>query len=241
MTLRGAVALLVLGGLAAGAVALWDSPALDLRRVEVGGNRRVGARDIVVASELSARDHLLRISTAGVAARVERSPWVARAHVERILPSSVRITVVERSPAAVVVVGPSSYLVDGEGVVLEKMTTAAMGATGAPGALPVVAELPLQGLVPGRHIPLPQLGQALTILHELPQAMRSRVSLVRAPSVEAIALELSGGPVILFGPAERLGDKRFALEAVASRAAADGMVLASIDVRVPDRPAVLPR
>jgi len=238
VTLRGAVALLVVGGLAAGAMALWDSPALDLRRVEVGGNRRVGAHDIVVASDLSARDHLLSISTAGVAARVERNPWVARAHVERILPSSVRITVVERAPAAVVVAGPSRYLVDGEGVVLEKVAT---GNTGATGGLPVVADLPLQGLVAGRHVPLAQFGQALTILHALPQAMRDRVSVVRAPSVEGIALELSGGPVILFGAAERLEDKRFALEAVTRTAAADGVTLASIDVRVPERPAALPR
>ena len=238
MTLRGAVALLVVGGLGAGAMALWDSPALDVRRVEVGGNRRVAAHEIVAASGLSTRDHLLGISTAVVAARVERNPWVAKAHVERILASSVRITVVERSPAAVVVAGGSRYLADGEGVVLEKVAT---GDTGATSRLPVIAELPLQELVAGRHVPLAQFGQALTILHALPQAMRDRVSVVRAPSVEALALELSGGPVILFGAAERLDDKRFALEAVTRRAAADGVALASIDVRVPERPAALPR
>jgi cell division protein FtsQ len=234
-TLSRAVALLVLTGLVAGAVALWDSPVLDLRRVEVGGNRRVQARDIVVASELSSRDHLLRISTSNVAARVEQSPWVAAARVERILPSSVRITVVERTPAAVVVAGPWSYLVDAQGVVLEKATTAASSSR-----LPVIADLPAQGLLPGRHVPLPQFGQALTILSILPPAMRDRVAVVRAPSVESITIELSGGPVILFGPAERLGDKRFALRAIAAKAEQDRMVLASIDVRVPDRPAVLP-
>ena len=71
--------------------------------------------------------------------------------------------------------------------------------------------------------------------------MAGRVNVVRAPSAEAITLELAGGPAILFGPAERLGDKRFALEAVTERAEAEGMVLASIDVRVPQRPAALPK
>ena len=230
-----ALALVLVAGLGAGAVAVWDSPSLDLHKVEVGSNQRVAANDVVVASELTPRDHLLRISTSKVAARVERSPWVATADVERILPSSVRITVVERKPVAIVVAGPSSYMVDGEGVVLERVA----GNGGS--KLPVIAELPVGSLEPGRRIGLPQYRQALTILASLPGGMAQKVDLVRAPSTETITLELAGGPAILFGPAEDLGDKRFALEAVTEKAAAEGMTLASIDVRVPKRPAALPK
>ena len=70
--------------------------------------------------------------------------------------------------------------------------------------------------------------------------MLSRANLPHS-TVSRRHFELSGGPVILFGAAERLEDKRFALEAVTRTAAADGVTLASIDVRVPERPAALPR
>jgi cell division protein FtsQ len=115
-----------------------------------------------------------------------------------------------------------------------------VGANGG-AKLPVIAELPVGSLAPGRRIGLAQYRQALTVLKALPAEMAGRVNLVRAPSTEAITLELAGGPAILFGPAERLGDKRFALEAVTEKATAEGLTLASIDVRVPDRPAALPK
>lgn len=235
---RVAVAAVCGAAVTLGASALWDSPVLGLRKVEVGGNHRVEARDVVVASELSARDHLLRISTSSVASHVERSPWVAQARVERILPSRVRITVVERAPAAVVIAGPSSYLVDGEGVVLEKVAGAGTRPFAAGVRLPVVAELPVEALMPGEHVGPSQYREVLAILRSLPPTVRERVATVRAPSAEGIAIELSDGLVILHGAARQQGDKTFAIQALVEKAASGGTALASIDVRVPTRPAV---
>ena len=240
--LRAGVAVVAGSALTLGAMTVWDSPVLDLREVEVAGNHRVDARDVVAASELSARDHLLRISTSSVASAVERSPWVAQAEVERILPSTVRITVVERTPAAVVAAGPSSWLVDVEGVVLEKVPGGSTNPAGRGGRrLPTVTDLPVSALMPGRHVGVPQYRQVLAILQSLPPALSGRVAIARAPSAERIAVELSDGLVILYGSAQRLGDKTFAIEALTDRAAAEGMPLASIDVRVPTRPAIRPR
>ncbi|MGH2688396.1 MAG: cell division protein FtsQ/DivIB [Actinomycetota bacterium] len=224
-----------------GGVAVWDSPVLDLRTVEVGGNTRVEARDVVVASRLSDDDHLLRISTAGVASSVRESPWVSDARVERILPSTVRITVVERSPASVVPVGTASWFVDREGVVLEQVPAGTTAPSFEGDRLPVVADLPVEAVLPGERLAPPQYRQALTVLHSLPAAVRERVTVVRAPTPDGFTLELSDGPEILFGSAEALRDKVFAVRALMEKAAADGLDLASIDVRVPTRPAARPR
>jgi cell division protein FtsQ len=239
--LRMAAAVAFGAALTLGGVALWDSPVLDLRTVEVGGNGRVAARDVVVASRLSDRDHLLRISTAEVASSVRRSPWVAQARVERILPSRVRITVVERTPAAVVLAGTTSWFVDGQGVVLEQVPQGTTAPSFDGARLPVVAELPVEALMPGERVRPPQYRQALAVLGSLPAAVRERVGVVRAPSPDGISIELADGPVILLGSAEALPDKAFAVRALIDKAAADGMTLASIDVRVPARPAVRPR
>lgn len=224
--------------LAFGGVAAWDSPVFALRRVEVGGNHRVQARDVVVSSDLSHRDHLLRLSTSGIASAVRRSPWVAEARVERILPSKVRITVVERVPAAAVVAGGIRYLVDADGMVLEQVDDAVTTPEHRGVRLPLVTELPVGALMPGRHVVPAQYRQSLAILGSLPQEIRRRVTVVRAPSTEAITLEVSDGPVIAYGAAEAMGDKTFAIKALMNQAAKDGRGIESIDVRVPTRPAL---
>lgn len=239
--LRVAAAAVLGGALTLGGVALWDSPVLDLRTVEVGGNTRVAARDVVVASRLSDADHLLRISTAHVASSVQESPWVSEARVERILPSTVRITVVERTPAAVVPVGTASWFVDRDGVVLEQVPAGVTAPSFEGTRLPVIADLPVEAVLPGAFVEPAQYRQALTVLHSLPAAVRERVAVVRAPTPDGITLEMTNGPVILFGSAEALRDKVFAVRALMEKTTADGLDLASIDVRVPTRPAARPR
>ncbi|MGH2720436.1 MAG: cell division protein FtsQ/DivIB [Actinomycetota bacterium] len=239
--LRVAAAAVLGGALTLGGVALWDSPVLDLRTVEVGGNTRVAARDVVVASGLSDADHLLRIATGRVASSVQGSPWVSEAKVERILPSTVRITVVERRPAAVVPVGTASWLVDRDGVVLEQVAAGVTAPSFEGTRLPVVADLPVEAVLPGESVEPPQYRQALTVLHSLPAAVRERVAVVRAPTPDGITLELTNGPVILFGSAEALRDKVFAVRALMEKATDGGLDLAAIDVRVPTRPAARPR
>lgn len=238
--LRVAAAAALGAALTLGGVAVWDAPVLDLRTVEVGGNARVAARDVVVASKLSDADHLLRISTARVASSVQESPWVSAAEVERILPSTVRITVVERTPAAVVPVGTASWFVDRDGIVLEQVPAGTTAPSFEGVRLPVVADLPIEAVLPGKRVGVPQYRQSLTVLHSLPAAVRERVTVVRAPTPDGIALELSNGPAILFGSAEALRDKVFAVRALMEKATAEGLQLAAIDVRVPTRPAARP-
>lgn len=236
--LRVALAAVSGAALTLGAVAAWQSPVLGLRTVEVGGNHRVQARDVVVASKLTPRDHLLRVSTSGIASQVRGSPWVAEAKVERILPSKIRITVVERVPAAVVVAGEARYMVDADGMVLEQVESTATAPAYRGVRLPVVAELPIAALMPGEHVTPVGYRQSLAILDTLPPAIRKQVTVVRAPSSEAIALELSNGPDIAYGAAEAMGDKTFAIRALMERAADESKTIASMDVRVPTRPAI---
>lgn len=212
-----------------GGARLWRSEALALKQVEVAGNRQVGADAVVSASRLRPGIHLLSISTGGVAVRVESLPWVHTARVERIVPSRVRITVTERQPAVVAVVGGVSYLVDSSGVVLEE---------GGADGLVRMLEIPPHPVAPGDVIALPQFSQALTILASLPDEIGSEVTAVRAATPDRITLELAGGVAVVYGAAERLQEKNYAILALIE--AREGAV-ASIDVRVPRRPAVVPR
>lgn len=226
--LQALAASLVGAGLAYGGVLIWRSPAVELTTIEVSGNRRVGSSEVVAASGLEPGDHLFRVKVDRVARQVEAIAWIERARVERIIPSRIRVTVAERRPVAAVVLPGATFLADRSGVVLEE---------GSADGLLGVADLPLEVPSPGDQITHAQFGQALRIVESLPAELRRAVQVVRAPTAERISLELEGGTVIVYGPAREMEQKNLAITAVLEREQA----VASIDVRVPSRPAVRPR
>jgi cell division protein FtsQ len=93
-------------------------PALSVTAVEVEGNRLVAADEVRRLSGVAAGEPLLSVSLDRVRSGVLRHPWLADAVVARRLPGSLRIRVRERVPLAVLSLGGTFALVDGEGVVL---------------------------------------------------------------------------------------------------------------------------
>jgi cell division protein FtsQ len=223
------VALIVaVGLLGAGAWIFWNSSALELKRIEVSGNLHIAKEDLAAVTGLRAGMRLLDIETATVARKVETLPWVLEAKVERIIPSKLRISVEERTPVAQVGFAGRNYFVDREGMTLTEGT----------GLELVIDGLPLKTLTVGQRISLRQFREALAVLEGLEEPIRSRVNSMQATSVDRITLELSDGTKVLFGAAERVDEKNYALTAILAEAAKEGSKLTSIDVRVPDRPAV---
>jgi cell division protein FtsQ len=208
----------------------WNSSALELRRIEVSGNLHIPKEEIAAATELSAGMRLLDIQTARVARRVETIAWVADAKVERIIPSKLRISITERTPVAQVSLSGRNYFVDREGIVLSEGT----------GLELAIGGLPLKSLIVGQRISLRQYRESLVVLDGLEKSIRSRVESIEAPSVDRITLHLTDGTTVLFGAAERVSDKNYALTAILAEAAKEGAKYSWIDVRVPDRPAVRP-
>ncbi|HYN99107.1 MAG TPA: FtsQ-type POTRA domain-containing protein, partial [Actinomycetota bacterium] len=95
------VLLLVGALLYQGAQAILRSRSLQLDKFEVEGNTeaRISTEAVVEATQVQIGDHLLAVSTEQVAGRLEELPWVADAKVERILPSTLRISIDEREPS----------------------------------------------------------------------------------------------------------------------------------------------
>ncbi|MGH7425079.1 MAG: cell division protein FtsQ/DivIB [Candidatus Methylomirabilales bacterium] len=211
-------------------LAVWGSPSLKLETVEVMGNRRVPAAQVVDQSGLKRGDHLLTLYTQSVAGRVEAIPWVARAEVERILPSKLRVTVAEREPAATVIVGSRSFLADENGLLLAEASE--------PG-LVTIADLALPDPTAGVRIAVPQYAQVLAVLRSLPEELRARIKVVRAATLDQITLETEGGMSVVFGSAEDLDKKGRVLSLLLDHLGQTPV--ASIDVRAPERPAVRPR
>jgi hypothetical protein len=127
---RPALRLAVLLALIAGLIVAIRQPAFTAARVEVGGLHHLTRAAVLRAAALEGSPALFLISPDRASAAIAADPWVRDVSVEALLPGTVRVSVVEWQPAAVLTAGNSSYLLTEVGTVLGP---AAPGTPGQPG------------------------------------------------------------------------------------------------------------
>ena len=215
---------LALGGAGFG---VWNSSWLKLETVQVTGNHHATTQQVQAAAALDPGMRLTAVSSAAVSARVSTLPWVAGASVTHVLPSRIRISVTERTPAALVRAGARTYLVDHSGAVLQE------GGAG----YPLIAGLPLTVSYPGDRLALPAFGAAMALLDAFPPELKPRLAWVNAPSPDLLSVILTDRTVITYGTPDSLREKNYdVVTLLATRKA-----YASMDVRSPTHPAALSR
>ncbi|HEY8547555.1 MAG TPA: FtsQ-type POTRA domain-containing protein [Acidimicrobiales bacterium] len=211
----GVVTALVVG------LALAQTPFFDVDRIQVvGAGGQVSAASVRWAAGVHRGDALLTMDEHGAERSIEALPWVADADVRREWPNTVRITVTERAPVALLDSGPGlpQAVVDAEGRVLQ------IGGE-LPGGLVTVTGVPAT-LAEGQ--PLPEVARdalelALRASARLPGEIRSV-----SPALEA---ELAMGGVARFGSLDRLDEKLLSLATVLARV--DMTCADVLDVKVP--------
>lgn len=212
--------------------AFW-SPLLSVRDVKLTGARHTTAEELANAAGLGPDDNLLLLSADDVVAAARKLPWVADAEVERRLPGTVKVKVVERKPALVVSLGTSAHwTIDARGNVL---------ATGqAEPGLPVIGGVEVGDIKPGVKLDAPVIREVLSAWRSLPRKLGSDVQAIFATSLERISFTLADGTQVRYGAAERLDAKNEVLLALRKQLAEEGRLATYIDVRVPTSPAVGP-
>jgi len=93
---------------------------LTVQDVELTGRRSTPGQQVLKASGLNRGDPILFIDLNAVRAKVEQLGWVARATVERRLPDTIHIDIVEREPFARWQFEGKTVLIDRTGMVLER-------------------------------------------------------------------------------------------------------------------------
>jgi cell division protein FtsQ len=113
-----AVALAVIAWFAAQIVV--NARALHVDTIRVKGNVHLTRAEVMeLLAGLEGR-HILLTDLEPWRRRMLRSPWVAQAAVRRTLPSTIEVTVLERTPMGLGRLGAELYLVDGAGTIIEK-------------------------------------------------------------------------------------------------------------------------
>lgn len=219
------------------------SPLLAVNDVKIQGTLHESPESVRAAANVSDGSALLFVDTGAAARRIEKLPWIASAKVDRRLPNGLRITVVERAPAAWVRRPPpagsprgaegSAALVDATGRVLGDELTPPLG-------LPEIRGTQRLG-APGSRISPARPALALALL---PPALRTQVASLTRQRGEPVLVLVAppGGPApaarqVRLGVLEDVMAKGAAALAVLQQLTTDKAHVSYIDVRVPGAPA----
>lgn len=229
---RAVIRVSVVAGLGLALWASFFSPLLAVREVTLSGAEHTRVSDVQAVSGLDTSDNLLLLSASEVASRIEMLPWVKGVEVERKLPGTVKVSIVERRAAMVLAVDDERYIVDKDARVLESAEDDY--------GLPVLAGPRLTAPEPGETLASLELTSALRAFSALPPKLRRDVEAVFAPTLERITFQLSDGIQVRYGPAADMVSKNEVLGLLLERLRSESRTTSYIDVRVPESPAVAP-
>ncbi|WP_372939272.1 cell division protein FtsQ/DivIB [Mycolicibacterium sp.] len=208
--------LLIILGVGVGSI-LYFTPVMSVRAVAVVGTAEVPIEEVTAVAAVPLGTPLLQVNTGEVADRVATIRRVASARVQREYPSTLRITIAERVPVAVMDFPDGPHLYDRDGV---DFATAP-----PPPSLPY-----LEVANPGPTDPPTQA--ALAVLTSLRPEVAGQVGRVAAPSVASITLILTDGREVVWGTHERTEEKAEKLAALLTQPGH------TYDVSSPDLPTV---
>jgi len=174
--------------------AVLHSSLLEVDRIVVRGNARLSTDEVQAMLVDLRGQHILEVDFAQYERRLLESPWVAGVTLWRLLPSTVEVGVVERTPMAIARLGDQLYLVDHTGVIIDDFSPAYRDLD-----LPVVDGLIRVPSGDGSIVDSDRIalaGRFLSALASRPDLER-RLSQVDVSNLHDVVLLLDGDPVLL--------------------------------------------
>lgn len=166
------------------------SPRFSVRQIEVEGLRRVGREALLEKSGVRVGQNVFSVDTDSIGKKVLADRWLSEVRVERRLPATVRITVVERDAGALAMVGENLLVVTRSGEPFKRFET------GDPTDLPVITGVSLDE--PGREpaVEKRRIGTALEVLRHY-----ERFAIARTYPAQEVHLTPGGEVVLIIGKA----------------------------------------
>ncbi|MDI1464861.1 FtsQ-type POTRA domain-containing protein [Catellatospora sp. KI3] len=179
------------------------SPVLGVRDIHVEGALVLDADQVREAAGVPLDTPLARVDTDAVAARVAALPPALTVDVSRSWPSTLVITVVERTAVAGVPVGKKYDLFDDHGVIYRTVSSLPSGLVRVRLATPGPQDVSTQA--------------ALTVLRALTKELRRDLDTLIVDGPARIRLELRGDRVVTWGDAEESVSKAKVATALLSK------------------------
>jgi len=130
--------------------------------VDVKGVKMLGERDIKDIVDIFNGQNIFRADLAAAVKRAEGNPWIKEARIYRRLPNRITMVFTERVPSAILDTSTGRYLMDGEGMILERLPKDQVSAW----PLPVVAIRDCRARI-GEPVTAEGLPEALQLIDEI--------------------------------------------------------------------------
>jgi cell division protein FtsQ len=214
------VLVVLLGLVGTGVYAVWFSTWLAADTVDVSGAQTVKAADIRARSGIETGTPLVRVDVDAAERRIASIPVVKSVTVTRQWPSTILISLEERTPIAVVEIGGRLRGMDADGVVFRDYRKAPVGLPRVETSIGTTAAA---------------LAEAAEVIRALPEDLTLVTDHVDVKSVDEITLVLKDGRTALWGSADESDTKAEVLSTMLA-----GVQAQRYDVSVPSKPSVLP-
>ncbi|HET7318783.1 MAG TPA: FtsQ-type POTRA domain-containing protein [Nitrospirota bacterium] len=229
--------------IAGAAVLAWQGYLATMRAdmfmvsgVDVRGAKHLGEKDLREIAGLFRGQNIFRADLGAAVRRARVNPWVKDARIHRSLPNRITMAVTERVPSVILDTGADRFLMDDEGMIVERLAK-----DNAPAwPLPVVAIRGCRAR-PGEPVASEGLTEAMQLLAEISSrgGWRPAEVTVRADSPEALSVEYADHEFKI--GSGRYGEKLRRLAEVMADVKERGIEIAYVDLRPERQTAVMPK
>jgi cell division protein FtsQ len=217
----------LLAAVAAGGWWLLQSPLLRIQEVTVEGTRLLDPEDVAAAAGLRGAS-ILFPNTGGARQRIESEPMVKSVTFERDWPRGMRVIVQERRPWGFWEARGQRYVIDEDGVVLERV----LPDEGAP----VIRQLDAtQDLEAGDRVDSDAVSLARQLVEAAPQRLGLAVTAVEYRDQDGLTAVFDGGLRVTFGDGSDFDYKMAALKALLEQTQQQGVEVSTVDLRFGER------
>lgn len=186
------------------AAVAWFFPLLKVSGIEVSGATRTDPDIVEEVSGITPGDNLLRVDATTAARNIAELPWVSSVTVERVLPATVAVTLVEREAVVYVPQADGDHVIDTAG------KTIIIGP-------PPYGAVQVTGVAPEDDAVLPAAISVVTAIRDRDPALLEQIDSVEARDQFDILIRLRDGREIYWGSAENNHDKAVAMSTVITR------------------------
>lgn len=232
---RGFVPFLLVMTALLACLAVIKSPYFTVTRIAVEGTSSLKPSEIILMSGLECGHNTFDLNLDRVAMRLLNNPKIESVRVARRLPSTIIISVRERSVVGVVPYSGYFVEVDNQGRAI------CIRETYDDGKVPIITGIGARGVRVGEPVDAVRLRPALSLAAVLGEKLRARVSEIHVDTDGSLVLFTDDGIRVVMGrdgAQEKLGERARVLEAVLDRVAMDGRPVQYIDLRSEKRPVV---
>ncbi len=217
---RSAISLGLVVALIGLVAAIVTSPVLRVREIVVEGTSRVSVADVQTALQPEVGGLIAFVDYGRVADRLSEFSLIKSISIESQLPSTLVVSVTERTPLGAAKSGKGYVVFDAAGVTIQKVDK-------APKDLPVFKV---------SRVSVDDVGfrSAVAVLDALPDSIRSQVKAISGTTRDNVTVTLDSGLAIVWGDASQSEFKATVLKAVVKSAPK----ARKIDISAPDVPVV---